>query len=189
MNHTSPHKGYLRIWTTTAGGSLPVQGVPVQIRDETGHILHVLRTGESGLTPTAELSAPPASDSLTPGSSAAPYALYLVTVELSGYQPVREMAVPVFDGITSLQPITLVPAQDEDTVPMLQPYLIHSQAPYQRLRQNSAVPSDTQPDPRDNTGRRPIDNAPDSEDVPDTAGDTELYWDDNDLPEYGRGTK
>lgn len=188
MNHTSPHKGYLRIWTTTAGGSLPVQGVPVQIRDETGNILHVLRTGESGLTPTVELSAPPASDSLTPGSSAAPYALYLVTVELSGYQPVREMAVPVFDGITSLQPITLVPAQEEGSISMPRPYLIQPQIPYQRLRQNDLGAYGIPADPRDNTGRRPIDNAPDSEDVPDMAGDTELFWDDNDLPEYGRGT-
>ena len=187
MNHTSP-KGYLRIWITTAGGSLPVQGVPVQIREENGTILHVLRTGESGLTPTVELPAPPAADSLTPGD-AAPYTLYLVSVELSGYQPVRELSVPVFDGITSLQPITLVPAQEEGSIPMLRPYLIQPQIPYQRLRQNGGGVSGMPADPRDNTGRRPIDNAPDSEDVPDMAGDTELFWDDNDLPEYGRGTK
>lgn len=187
MNHTSS-KGYLRIWITTAGGSLPVQGVPVQIREENGNILHVLRTGESGLTPTVELPAPPAAESLTPGA-AAPYALYLVTVELSGYQPVQEMAVPIFDGVTSLQPITLIPQQEGVTVPMPNPYLIHPRIPYQRLRQNGGELYDIQADPRDNTGRRPIDNTPDSEDVPDMAGETELFWDDNDLPDYGRGTK
>ena len=184
MNNTSG-RGKLRIWITTAGGSLPVQGVPVQIRDETGNILHVLRTGESGLTPTVELYAPPASESLTPGSSVTPFAPYLVTVELSGYQPVRELTVPIFDGITSLQPIVLVPAQNDGSTPMPSPYLIRPQNPYQNLRPNSTSPA---ADSRDNTGRRPIDNAPDTEDVPDMPGDTELFWDDNDLPEYGRGT-
>ena len=188
MNHTSPSKGYLRISATTAGGALPVQGVPVQIRDETGSILHVLRTGESGLTPTVELSAPPAAESLTPGGEV-PYALYLVTAELSGYQPVRELAVPVFDGITSLQPITLVPAQIGGGVPAVQPYLIHSPLPYPRLRQNGGIPAELQNDPRGSTGVRSTDNTPDGEDVPDMPGDTELFWDDNDLPEYGRGTK
>ena len=162
-----------------------MQGVPVQIREQNGNILHILRTGESGLTPTVELPAPPASGSLTPGNPASPYTPYMVTVELSGYQPVRELTVPIFEGITSLQPITLLPAGDGAGASAPSPYLIQPQVPYQRLRQGSVTQSDSRMDPQDSEGRRPIDNAPDREDVPDMPGDTELFWDDNDLPEYG----
>ena len=178
-------EGYLRIWTITAGGTLPVQGVPVQIREENGNILHVLRTGESGLTPTVALPAPPAAESLTPNGTMQPYTPYYVTVELSGYQPVRELVVPIFDGITSLQPITLLPAQSGTDAAPAAPWLVYPQIPYQRLRQGAPEQNTRIDDPRDREGRRPIANTPDSEDISDRGEET--MYDDNDLPEYGRG--
>ncbi|MBQ8641509.1 MAG: hypothetical protein IJ480_04765 [Clostridia bacterium] len=180
--NTMPGKGYLRIWTTTAGGSLPVQGVPVQIRDEAGNVLHVLRTGESGLTPMVELPAPPAADSLRPENTVRPYTPYFVSVELTGYQPVRELVVPIFDGITSLQPVTLLPEAGDGGMPSPSPYLVYPQVPYPRIRQGSLTPEDPI---GTEDGRRPLSNEPDSEDIDDTVDD-ETYLDDNDLPEYGR---
>jgi len=176
-----PGKGQLRIWTTEAGGSLPVRGVPVQIRNEGGELLHVLRTGESGLRPTVALPAPAAADSQRPGSAARPYADYIVSVEMPGYQPVRELTVPIFDGITSLQPITLLPAAAGST-PQGQPYLVYPEVPYSRLRQGSVTPEDPV---NERDGRRPLTNPPDSEDIPDF-DEGEAFLDDNDLPEYGR---
>ncbi|MBR5444780.1 MAG: hypothetical protein IKV57_01570 [Clostridia bacterium] len=183
MNTTMPGKGYLRIWVTEAGGSLPVRGVPVQIRDEAGNILQVLRTGESGLTPTVELPAPPASESRKPESSVRPYADYRVMIDMPGYVPVLELSVPVFDGITSLQPVNLLPLADPQGSRNAAPYLLHPQVPYQRIRQGSTTPEDPlQPE----EGRRPIANLPDSEDIPDFTME-EGALDDNDLPDYGRG--
>lgn len=114
--------GYLRIWITSAGGTVPVQGIPVQVSDGEGNLLHVLRTGESGLTKTVALSAPPADESLVPGTH--PYTNYLVTIEGEGFAPIRELSVPIFDGITSLQPITLLPSTEPHATP--KPYLVLS---------------------------------------------------------------
>lgn len=121
-------QGFLRVWVTTAGGTLPVPGVPVRITDEDGTLLHVLRTSESGLTPTVALPAPPAAESLTPGTK--PYSTYQISVDQTGYTPVPLLLVPIFDGITSLQPIPLVPATETSAMAvddMAPPYLIHPQ--------------------------------------------------------------
>lgn len=154
-------QGFLRIWVTAAGGTLPLSGVPVQVFDEDGTLLHVLRSGESGLTTTVTLPAPPASESLTPGTK--PYATYRVSVDAPGYTPISAFSVPIFDGITSLQPIALVPvtgmvqgneiAEDSTILPedMAPPYLVHGKA-----------------QPEENT---------------------EMLYDDIDAPWYGRDTE
>lgn len=157
MNHSSP-MGFLRIWITAAGGTVPVAGVPVRILDENGELLHVLRSGESGLTPTVTLPAPPASESLTPGTK--PYTTYRVSVEAPGYAPVPLLPVPIFDGITSLQPVTLVPVTD--------------------VAQESEIP-ETTPLPT------PDDMAPPYLVHPQSFSARETYYDDMDLPDYGKG--
>ncbi len=133
MNHTSP-MGVLRVWITAAGGTLPVSGVAVQVRNEGGELLHVLRSGESGLTAAVALPAPAATQSLVPGAKA--YTTYFVSVEVPGYTPVRELAVPLFDGITSLQPIALLPETKTGTADPLEPYLLfpHAAEPYANLQ-------------------------------------------------------
>ena len=180
--NTMTGKGYLKIWATEAGGTLPVRGVPVQIRNEAGDLLHVLRTGEGGLTPTVTLSAPAAAGSLQPDSAVRPYAAYRVSVEMNGYQPILEMIVPVFDGITSLQPVALLPATAEEPAGMVPPYLVYPQIPYAGLQGGR----EAQTDPKD--GRRPIGNPPASEDIPNFV-QGEMFLDDNDLPDYGRETQ
>lgn len=133
MNHASP-MGFLRVWITAAGGTLPVAGVAVQVRDESGELLHVLRSGESGLTAAVKLPAPAAAQSLVPGAKA--YTTYLVSVEMPGYTPVRELAVPLFDGITSLQPIALLPETQTGAADPPEPYLLfpHATEPYANLQ-------------------------------------------------------
>lgn len=120
-------QGFLRIWVTAAGGTLPLPGVPVRISTEDGTLLHVLRTGESGLTPTIALPTPPASDSFTPGTK--PYTSYQVSVDTQGYTPVSLLSVPIFDGITSVQPVALLPVTDtvQTVDDMAPPYLVHPQ--------------------------------------------------------------
>ncbi len=128
-------QGFLRIWVTAAGGTLPVSGVAVRIQNEDGDLLYVLRTGESGLTPTVALSAPPAADSLTPGSKA--YTAYHVSVENNEYTPVPPLSVPIFAGITSLQPITLLPRTNVTENEARAPYLL-----FPKTGENEPVPSD-----------------------------------------------
>lgn len=109
--------GRLRIRVTEAGGVLPVAGAVVKISEYEdggeGKILYSLRTDSGGLTEAAALPAPPASESLKPGS-ARPYALYNVDITYPGYYPVENAAVPVFDRITAVQPVNLIPLTEND---------------------------------------------------------------------------
>ena len=109
--------GRLRIRVTEAGGALPVEGAVVTIAEYEdggdGELLYSLRTDSGGLTETVTLPAPPASDSLKPGASR-PYALYNVDISYPGYYPVENVAIPVFDRITAVQPVNLLPLSEQD---------------------------------------------------------------------------
>jgi len=144
MNRTNGNrkKGFLRIWATTAGQSLPVQGVPIRIYDESGKLIHVLRTGEGGLTPTVELAAPPAAESLSPGGNSRPYTSYTVVAEMPGFQPVRDLTVPIFDGITSVQPLQLLPASGGGETGNTPPVLLYPENMYENLINGGGTPKD-----------------------------------------------
>ena len=44
-----------------------------------------------------------------------PFATYNVDVQLDGYFPATAQQVPIFDGITSVQPINLIPLPKNGT--------------------------------------------------------------------------
>lgn len=109
--------GRLRVRVTEAGGNLPVMGAVVTVSEYTdsgeGELLYSLRTDAGGLTEAVMLPAPPASESIRPGS-ARPYALYNIDITYPGYYPVEDVGVPVFDRITAVQPVNLLPLSEED---------------------------------------------------------------------------
>lgn len=110
--------GYLRVRVTAA--DLPVSGVAVRIAEypengADGEILYSVLTDENGLTPITELAAPPANESITPGY-AQPYAVYNIFVDYGGYYPVEGVGVPIFDKVTAIQPVKLVPLTEEDRI-------------------------------------------------------------------------
>ena len=119
MNSNSG-EGYLKIRVTEAGGALPLKDAMVIIseytRDENdvdaGEVLYSLRTDEGGLTPTIALPAPPSSESMSPGAYQ-PYSIYNVFVMLDGYVPVEGVGVPIFSGVTAIQPINMVPVSEK----------------------------------------------------------------------------
>jgi len=114
--------GFLRIRVTEAAGSLPVKGAVVRITEypgedasAEGELLYSMRTDADGLTPAVSLPAPPAVDSMAPGA-AQPYALYNISVTYDGYYPVEGVGVPVFDRVTAVQPVNLLPFTEEDRI-------------------------------------------------------------------------
>lgn len=122
MNEGKNGKGFLRIRVTEAAGSLPVEGAVVRITEypeedasDEGMLLFSMRTDRDGLTPTVSLPAPPSGDSLMPGA-AQPYAVYNISVQYDGYYPVEGVGVPVFDRVTAVQPIALLPFTEEDRI-------------------------------------------------------------------------
>ena len=70
-------------------------------------MLRTLITDRSGRTERIPLPAPPAANSLSAGGIS-PFSLYRVTVEKEGFYRQVTENVPVFAGVGSLQPITLI---------------------------------------------------------------------------------
>jgi hypothetical protein len=117
--------GYLQVFVRTAGGSLPVANARVLV--EGGGAERRLVTDKSGRTERIPLPAPPAANSISAGGIS-PFSLYRVTVDAEGFYRQVTENVPVFAGVGSLQPITLIglseygsgsltPGSSTDTVP------------------------------------------------------------------------
>lgn len=116
--------GYLVIRASTASGALPLENASVTVRGNQPNFSAViveLTTGRDGLTPKISLAAPPRGNSESPGIEN-PFATYNVDVQLDGYFPASAQQVPIFDGITSVQPVSLVPLPKNGFTDRFDPY-------------------------------------------------------------------
>ncbi len=137
MDHTniSPSSpqvgtGYLVFAVTTARGAIPLEGARVDVRNyepeggsdpaTRGDTVASLISGRDGNTARIPLSAPPKSYSSAPGNSK-PYSLYQAEVTLDGYYRQTYIAIPIFDGITAIQPVNLIPLPENGTVSLPRP--------------------------------------------------------------------
>ncbi len=109
--------GYLIVNVSTARGAIPLSDATVTVyyeeADNTG-VYRVLTTNMSGKTEKIALPAPARALSESPGNEH-PYATYTVTTEKDGYYTVTGTAVPIFDGITSIQPVEMLPLSEYDS--------------------------------------------------------------------------
>lgn len=71
-------------------------------------VVAVMLTDSGGASEIISLPTLPRSESQSPGSSAV-CSFYTVDTEREGYYSVVNTSVPVFDGITSIQQVLLVP--------------------------------------------------------------------------------
>lgn len=105
--------GSLVFRLSTAGGALPVEGASVTLTgsgDDENKIYAVLRSDSSGNTPKIDLPAPQRSSSFNPDIEK-PYAVYKASVVKEGYKIVENIMIPIFSGITALQPVEMLPAE------------------------------------------------------------------------------
>lgn len=116
--NTMSGTGYLIVRISTASGAIPVSGATVSVRsgvaDENGArgaVIERLQSDRDGNTPRVALPAPPRENSTHPGSML-PYATYQIDVVADGYYRQYFTAVPVYDGVTSIQPVALIPLAD-----------------------------------------------------------------------------
>ena len=117
-NQTSPGgTGYLIVRVSTALGAIPVENATVTVRSnltenlsgtDRGSIIQVLTSNRDGNTPRIALDAPARSNSMSPGN-AIPYATYNIDIEADGFYRQYFSNVPIYDGVTSIQPATLAP--------------------------------------------------------------------------------
>lgn len=107
----NPTVGYMMIETTTAGNLLPVIGSQIVIQKQIGDnmfTLYELTTDVNGQTPKVSLPTPDKALSLYPGHRA-PYASYSVVVKNSKYRDVFDEHVPIFEGVSSIQNVNMIP--------------------------------------------------------------------------------
>lgn len=104
--------GYLTVRVSTAGGAIPLENAAVNIRGgdvDDSDVIYALSTNSDGLTPTVSLPTPPRSASEAPQNTSPAYAVYNIDVFAKDYSPAFFHNVPVFSGITSVQPAILLP--------------------------------------------------------------------------------
>ncbi len=107
--------GYLKVVATSADRTVPVPQASVIISRVVGggeEILYSLITDDNGETPTVALPTVSAKMSQTPNYSKDGYtlfAIYNVSTYLNGYFEVKNVGVPIFSGVTSIQRVNLIP--------------------------------------------------------------------------------
>ena len=128
--------GYLVIRATTASEALPLEDALVTIYGnlpDFSSVVAQLVTGNDGLTPKIALLTPPRTLSESPESGALPYATYRVSVQKDGYYPITLQNVPLFSGITSVQPANLIPLVENGYPDSFNPYggMVIEREPYE----------------------------------------------------------
>ena len=117
--------GYLVVQVSTARGAIPLEGALVDIltydpldpppsNPIDGTLITTLVTDRDGNTPTIRLPSPPCSNANSP-ESGRPYALYQCNVRLDGYYDQTHVGIPVYQGITVIQPVVLIPISEDGT--------------------------------------------------------------------------
>ena len=109
--------GRLVVRVSAASGAVPVSGATVVIRSSQSTTpittLATLTTDESGLTEPILILTPPLSESLSPGGKQ-PFAEISTEVSAGGYVTSSNINIPIYPGITSVQPVTLIPLPDSE---------------------------------------------------------------------------
>ena len=116
--------GYLVLHVTTAGGAIPLEGAKINVNRYAPEVSSDPKTrgdtvaspvsGTDGNTVRIPLSAPSRALSESPGNPT-PYSLYSVDATLDGYYSQSYAGIPIFDGVTSIQPIVLIPLPENGT--------------------------------------------------------------------------
>ena len=103
--------GKLAVRTYVAEGALPLKDAIVSIRgagEENRAVEYSLVTDVDGLTPFISLPAPAAFYSESPGNVA--YGIYDIDVSAEGYYSKTVRSVAVFDGISTVLPVNMIPS-------------------------------------------------------------------------------
>ncbi len=106
----------LQVHVTTAKEALPIPNALVVIRRQTEgqpEVAQIRLTDISGLTEPVILPATDPSLTLQPQTDV-PLVLYEIDTSAPGYYRVRNSDVPLFGGIPTIQPVSLVPLPEFD---------------------------------------------------------------------------
>ncbi|MBQ8510053.1 MAG: carboxypeptidase regulatory-like domain-containing protein [Clostridia bacterium] len=114
---STQNTGWLIVNVSTARGAIPLPGAAVTVyrdSEEGGSVYTVTETDRSGKTDRMALPAPDRALSEAPGN-AKPFATYTIQVDKEGYYTVTNTGVPIFSGVTSIQPVEMLPLAAADS--------------------------------------------------------------------------
>ena len=123
MSTTNDKIGFLVVNVKTANGALPIENaqvtvfnaLPAEAKDPTTlsktDVIYTLKSDISGKTEKVALKTKDKELSQTPSSSY-PYSNYNIFVNADGYYDSEFINVPIFEGITSLQNVYLIPVSE-----------------------------------------------------------------------------
>jgi len=119
MTNQAESIGFLVVSARTANGAIPIENALVNIYEniedngamQNGYLLHTLKTNSLGQTEKIALPTKSASLSTEPGN-ARPFLSYNVFVSSEGFFDSDVINVPIFQGITSIQPVNLIPVSE-----------------------------------------------------------------------------
>lgn len=118
---TMPKKGFLRVETLSSNGLYPVGNSRVVVCKKLNgdnYCIYDRMTAASGIVDNLELPAPDKNLSMSPERNGMiPYATYDVYVEHPNFVKTIFENVPIFDGITSIQSVDMVPTVNSGTEP------------------------------------------------------------------------
>lgn len=111
--------GFLVVTARTANGSIPLENALVNIYENkndgsamaNGYLLYTLKTNSLGQTEKIALPTKNSALSLSPGNER-PFYSYNIFVSSEGYFDSDVINVPIFQGITSIQPVNLIPVSE-----------------------------------------------------------------------------
>lgn len=115
MNTDNSSIGFLQVSVKTANGALPVPNANVSIysysdKDNDRNILYSLTTDNDGKTERVALAAKSKALSMSPSDSEfSPFTTYNIKVSADGFYENSYINAPIFEGITSIQPVELIP--------------------------------------------------------------------------------
>ncbi|MBP3381534.1 MAG: hypothetical protein J6L00_02715 [Clostridia bacterium] len=108
--------GYLKAFVTTARGALPVanaQVIVTRLIDDDELLEQVARTDVSGYSPLFSLPAVSGIYSQSP-ENMVPFTYYNMYVRADGFYPILLREIPMYGGITAVQPVDLIPITEGD---------------------------------------------------------------------------
>lgn len=111
LPHPEDEIGQLQVRVFAANSAIPIGDAYVAITRSTPNgeeLFMVTSTDRSGFTPVIEVPNVARELSQTPGDPT-PYSTYNILVQVPGFYTVRDRRVPVYSGITSVQPVELIP--------------------------------------------------------------------------------
>ena len=120
MDRNSENIGFLIVDVRTANGAFPVPNASVYVTENSNlqengtttlrpnAVLYSLRTDESGKTPKVALETKTKELSMESGNPR-PFLTYNIAVYADGFYNTENINVPIFEGITSIQTVNLVP--------------------------------------------------------------------------------